>query len=254
LPPAGDVNVAIDELLRRTLILIPAYNEAANLGSTVERLREVLPDVDVLVIDDASDDDTARVAREPGVTVVRNPVNLGIGGAVQTGFRYALRHGYEATVEHDADGQHDPAAIEELLAPLARKEADVAIGSRYVAPGRGGYRPAGARRLGVAFFSTLTSLLAGKRFRDVTSGQWAANRRALEFLAEFFPNDYPDAQAILAAHRAGLRIVEVAVAMRPRVHGVSTTNLWRSLLYPFSVTIAVVVEFLRRKAKPEKGE
>lgn len=241
-----------EELLERTLVLIPAYNEARSLASTVEGLREVLPDVDVLVIDDASTDDTARVAGELGVRLVRNPVNLGIGGAVQTGFRYALSRGYRATVEHDADGQHDPNAIKALLAPLARGEADVAIGSRYVDPERGDYRPTGARRLGVAFFSTLTSSLAGKRFRDVTSGQWAVNRRALEFLAEFFPNDYPDAQAILAAHRAGLRIVEVAVGMKPRVHGVSTTNLWRSILYPFNVTIAVVVEFLRRK--PEKEE
>ncbi len=243
-----------EELLRRTLVLIPAYNEAANLSSTVAELREVLPDVDVLVIDDASTDDTARVARDLGVRLVRAPVNLGIGGAVQTGFQYALRRGYEATVEHDADGQHDPAAIKALLTPLARKEADVAIGSRYVGPERGAGRPKGARRLGVAFFSTLTSLLAGKRVRDVTSGQWAVNRRALKFLAEFFPNDYPDAQAILATRRAGFRIVEVPVGMRPRLHGVSTTNLWRSLLYPFSVTIAVVVEFLRRKTKPEKEE
>lgn len=246
--------MATGDLRRRTLILIPAYNEAANLASTVAELRAVLPEVDVLVIDDASTDDTAQVARELEVLLVRAPVNLGIGGAVQTGFRYALRRGYEATVEHDADGQHDPAAIERLLAPLARKEADIAIGSRYVAPVRGGYRPTGARRLGVAFFSALTSLLAGKRFRDVTSGQWAVNRRALAFLAEFFPNDYPDAQAILAAHRAGLRIVEVPVGMKPRRHGVSSTNPWRSLLYPFSVTIAVVVEYLRRQAKPEKEE
>lgn len=244
--------ISREDLLRKTLILIPAYNEAANLPATLRELREALPTVDALVIDDASTDATAQVAREAGTFVVRNPVNLGIGGAVQTGFRYASRAGYAAAVEHDADGQHDPAAIAALLEPLARGEADVAIGSRFVGPERESYRPRGFRRVGVIFFSLLTSVLAGKRFRDVTSGQWAVNRKALAFLARVFPNDFPDAQAILAAHRAGLRIVEVPVVMRPRLGGESTTNVWRALLYPFSVTIAVVIEFLRKKPSSEE--
>jgi hypothetical protein len=239
--------VLVEELFTRTLVIIPARNEASNLPPTVEELRRVLPAADALLIDDASTDGTHRVAARLGLPYVRTPVNLGIGGAVQTGFRYALRHGYAAAVQHDADGQHDPNAIKDVLRPLAEGTADIAIGSRFVGPEREGYRPTGARRIGVAFFSTLTSLLAGKRFRDVTSGQWAVNRRALAFLSEHFPNDFPDAQAILAVHRAGLRVVEVPVTMHDRLGGASTTNLWRSLIYPFSVTIAVVVESLRKK-------
>jgi glycosyltransferase involved in cell wall biosynthesis len=236
-----------EALLRETLVIIPARNEAANLPATVEELKKTLPGADILLIDDASTDGTGEVAMKLGVHVARVPVNLGIGGAVQAGFQYALRRGYAAAVEHDADGQHDPAAIGPLLEPLAADAADIAIGSRFVGPKRPGYKPGGARRVGVTFFSILTSVLAGKRFRDVTSGQWAVNRRALAFLARFFPNDFPDAQAIFAAHRAGLRIVEVPVAMRPRARGASTTNFWKALLYPFSVTIAVLVEFLRKK-------
>ncbi len=228
----------------RTLVLIPAFNEAANLPATVAELRGAFPDAAVLVIDDGSSDGTTTAAAALGVRVITNPTNLGIGGAVQAGFRYALEYGYDFAIEHDADGQHDPAFIPALLAPVAAGAADVAIGSRFL--GHGGYRPRGFRLVGSKYFSLLCSLLAGKRYRDITSGQWALNRRALSFVARYFPVDYPDAQAVLAVHRAGLRVVEVPVRMRDRLSGVSTTNLARSLVYPLQVTIAIFAESLRR--------
>jgi len=227
------------------LIVIPAFDEEANVAPTIAELRNRVPDADVVVVDDGSRDRTAAAARAAGAGVLSHAVNLGAGGSVQTAFRYALARGYEAVVQHDADGQHDPAFIPALLAPLAAGEADVAVGSRYLTPG--GFRASALRAAGIRLFSVVTSVLAGQRVTDVTSGQRAFNRRAMALLAQNFPTEYPDAEAILAMTRAGLRLREVAVTMRPRRFGASKTTPLRALSYPAKALVAVLVEALRAK-------
>ena len=228
-----------------TLVIIPAYNEAENLAPTVAELRAACPDTAVVVVDDGSRDGTAAAARALGVTVLTHPVNLGAGASAQTAFRYALTRGFAAAVQHDADGQHDPRFIAPLVAALAAGEADVVVASRYAR--RGGYRASAARRLGSWLFSTLTSVVAGRRFTDVTSGQRAYNARAMRLLAGDFPTEFPDAEAILAMQRAGLRLRELAVTMRPRRAGKSKTTPGRALWYPATALVAVFVEALRRR-------
>ncbi len=229
----------------RTLVAVPALDEEANVAPTVAELRATLPGVDVVIVDDGSRDGTAAAARAAGARVLSHAVTLGAGGSIQTAFRYALAHGYDAVVQHDADGQHDPAFIPALVAPLAAAEADVVIGSRYRA--RRGYRASWARGVEIRFFLVVTSVLAGRRLTDVTSGQRAFNRRAMRLLAENFPTEYPDAEAVLAMTRAGLRLREVAVAMRPRRFGASKTTPLRALSYPAKALVAVLVEAVRAK-------
>jgi len=235
-------------LALRTLVVIPALNEEPNLGPTVAELAAVVPRGDILVVDDGSADGTIAAARALGLAVASHAVNLGAGGGAQTGFFYARLHGYEAAVQHDADGQHDPAFIPVLVAALAAGEADVAIGSRYLR--RGGYRSGFLRRAGIWFFSLVTSVLAGQRFTDVTSGQRAFNRRAMDMLARNFPTEYPDAEAVLAMKKSGLRVREIAVTMRPRRFGQSKTTALRTLSYPAKSLVAVLVEALRRGLRP----
>jgi len=235
----------VNALPTPTLVIIPAYNEAENLAPTVAELRAACPDAAVIVVNDGSRDGTAAAARALDVVVLTHPVNLGAGGSAQTGFRYALTHGFAAAVQHDADGQHDPRFIAPLAAALAAGEADVIIASRYARPG--GFRASVARRLGSWLFSTLTSVLAGQRFTDVTSGQRAYNVRAMRLLAGNFPTQFPDAEAILAMKKAGLRLRELAVTMRPRRAGKSKTTPGRALWYPATALVAVFVEALRRR-------
>lgn len=231
----------------RTLVAVPALDEEENVAATVAELRAVVPAADVVVIDDGSRDGTAAAAWAAGATVLAHAVNLGAGAALQTAFLYALARGYEAVVQHDADGQHDPSYIAGLIAPLARGEADVVIGSRYLRPG--GYRASRLRRAGIWFFSVVTTILARRKFTDVTSGQRAFNRRAMTVLAANFPAEYPDAEAVLAMTRAGLRLREVPVTMRPRRAGTSKTTPLRTLAYPAKALLGVLVEAIRAKFK-----
>lgn len=237
---------------KEVLVFIPAYNEAANLAATVAELRALYPAVAVLVVDDGSSDGTGATARSLGVRVVAHPVNLGAGGGAQTAFRYALANGFDVVVQHDADGQHDPQYIPALLAVLAAAEADVAVGSRY--RDAGGYSASAWRRAGIWFFSFVATLAAGQRFTDVTSGQRAYNRRALRALARQFPTEFPDAEALVAIKRAGLRVREIAVSMRPRRGGFSKTTFGRALSYPLKSLLAVGVELLRRRARAPREE
>ena len=167
------------------------------------------------------------------------PINLGIGGAVQTGFKIAQKLGYDSVVQIDGDGQHDPSFIEEVVAPVLLGRADISIGSRYHA--NGGSRPVFARNLGIRFFSWLASRLISQGISDCSSGFRALNRRAYEFFAEHYPVDFPDAEALVVASRAGLKIVETPVKFRERNSGSSSLHLWRMLYYPFKETFSILM-------------
>jgi glycosyltransferase involved in cell wall biosynthesis len=235
---------------RRRIAIVPARNEAGAIGGVLDELAAFDPALDVVVVDDASSDRTAAIAAARGAFVVSLPFNLGIGGAVQTGFKYALEHGYEIAVRLDGDGQHVPAELPKLLAPVESGEADIVVGSRFV-PGRDGeYRPPIARRAGIRFFARLVSLLVGQRVTDTTSGFQALNRRGIALFAADYPHDYPEVEATVMVIRHRLRLLEVPVLMREREHGTSHINTLRSIYYVLKVTLALFVGIFRRGVVP----
>lgn len=237
----------------RLVAVVPAWNEAEAIGRVVDEIRAFDPTAEIVVVDDASSDGTAAVARRHGATVLRLPFNVGIGGAVQTGIRYAREEGYDVAVRLDGDGQHDASEIGKLLAPIHAGDADVVIGSRFVDPG-GTYRPPFARRLGIRVFARLVSVLGGQRVTDTTSGFVALNRTGIELFADQFPHDYPEVETTLVALRSGLRLVQVQVEMRERQTGTSSITFVRSLYYIVKVTLALLVASMRRYPRLEGVE
>lgn len=229
----------------RLVAIVPAWNESGAIGGVVDEITGFDQAIEVVVIDDASTDDTAAVAELHGATVLRLPFNVGIGGAVQTGFRYARDEGYEVAVRLDGDGQHAASEIPKIVAPIEAKEADLVIGSRFVDPG-GTYRPPLARRIGISVFAHLVSILGGQRVTDTTSGFVALDRKGIELFAAQFPHDYPEVEATLVALRSGLRLAQVQVEMRERTAGSSSITFVRSLYYIVKVMLALLVASLRR--------
>ena len=225
----------------RVLVIVPAYNEAKNLPRVLRSLKEHAPEADVCVVDDGSTDDTADVARSHGVTVLRAPINLGIGGAMQTGYLWAARHGYDAAIQIDGDGQHDPAYIGAALEPLAEERADIVIGSRFIEKKEGGFRSTAVRRLGIRYLCWLLFLTNRVRVTDPTSGFRVAGRRAIELYAKSYPSDYPEPEAIAVAQRSGLRVAEVPVRMDAREHGKSSINSLRALYYFVKVSLSILL-------------
>jgi glycosyltransferase involved in cell wall biosynthesis len=228
----------------RVVVIIPAHNEEASLPRTLDEVRAASPGVDLLIVDDGSRDGTSALARSRGVPVVRHSVNLGVGGALQTGFRWAIEHGYDVGVQLDADGQHDPTYLTALLAPVLAGECDVSIGSRYVA--RSGYRAPVARRLGMVMFSSLVSAVLHQRITDTTSGFRAYDRAVMQVCQHDFPKDFPDAPLLIALARRGFRLREVAVEMRERTAGRSFYTLGKSLYYPYKNLLASVMALIQR--------
>lgn len=229
----------------RVLAIVPAYNEQEAIAATIANLRHRSPTVDLLIVNDGSRDRTSAVARGTGEAVVVDlPCNLGIGGAVQTGFKYAARHGYDVAIQFDADGQHLATEIEKLLAPVLSGEADVALGSRFL--GVKSFRSTLARRLGIYCFYLVNSLLIGQAITDNTSGFRAYNRRAIAFLAEHYPTDYPEPEAIVLLKKNGFSLTEVAVAMQERQGGVSSINWLWSAYYMIKVMLAITVASIRK--------
>ena len=229
---------------------MPARNEAGAIGGVLDELRAFDPDLDVVVVDDASSDRTAAIAAARGAAVVRLPYNLGIGGAVQTGFKYALEHGYDVAVRLDGDGQHVPAELPVLLGPIERGEADIVVGSRFVEGGDGEYRPPIARRAGIRFFAWIVSRLVHQRVTDTTSGFQALNRKGISLFAADYPHDYPEVEATVMVVKNRLRLVEVPTTMREREHGTSHINALRSIYYALKVTLALFVGMFRRGVVP----
>ena len=228
----------------RVLVIIPAHDEQDSLPVTLAEVREKAPGVDVLVVDDGSLDGTARAARAAGVKILRHPVNLGVGGALQTGFRWACERDYDIGVQLDADGQHDPAFLPALLAPVAEGRCDVSIGSRFVAST--GYRAPWNRRLGMLLFSGVVRLALGRTISDTTSGFRAYHRRVMEVCQHDFPRDFPDAPLLIALARRGFRLDEVPVVMRERQAGTSFYTLGKQLYYPYKNLLASLMALIRK--------
>jgi glycosyltransferase involved in cell wall biosynthesis len=230
----------------RDLVIIPAYNEEENLGVVLSAVRAEAPDFDIVVVNDGSTDDTSAVARSfPGVRVIDLPENIGIGGAVQTGFLFARKHGCGLAVQVDGDGQHKPSEIAKIVGPVRAGEADVIIGSRFLDEAR--YPGSLFRRAGIAVFQLVNRLLLGERITDSTSGFRAFNRRAIEVLSETYPDDYPEPEAIYILRKRGLRVREVPVEMKSRAGGKSSITLGRSLYYMVKVNLAILVLTLRKE-------
>ena len=233
------------------LVIVPAYNEAGAVDGVVESVRGVLPGVRIIVIDDGSWDDTARVAEQGGADVFRLPHHLGLGGAVQTGYRYAFEHDYQRVVRVDGDGQHDPADIKKLLKAMDEGDYDMVSGSRFLTPN--GYPTGTMRRFGSLIFSWILWPILGKRMTDPTSGFVAVSRRALEAFSGSFPLEYPEIEALVVLKRKALRFSEVLTKMFPRRSGQSTINSWTAAYYMVRVLLGVVVNVIKYESRYHTG-
>jgi len=226
----------------KKLIIIPAYNEAENIGSLIQQLKkEGLSDI--LVIDDGSTDNTQEIVHPLDVTYISLPINLGIGGAVQTGFRYACENHYDIAVQVDGDGQHNPSYIEDLIRPILRDQADVVIGSRFIK--KKGFQSSICRRTGIRILQLLNHLLTGQHITDSTSGFRAYSFKAITFLAENYSVDFPEPEAIISLLKKGFRIVEVPVMMRMRELGSSSISGLKSIYYIYKVIVSIIIEYFR---------
>lgn len=230
----------------KTLIIIPAFNEEESIGAVIRAVHDACAFADVLVIDDASRDATRTTALAAGGRVISLPINLGIGGAVQTGLKYASAGGYDFAIQIDGDGQHNPLYVPALLEPIMRGEADVVIGSRFIE--RQGYQSTFARRGGIAVLRLLFLALIGRRISDCTSGFRAYSRKSIEFLRDRYPSDYPEPESILLLSRHRFRIREIPVTMHERAGGNSSITGWAAPYYIAKVVLAVVMESMRKKA------
>ena len=213
----------------KCLLIIPAYNESGNIEQVIQNIREKCSFADYLVVDDCSSDDTREKLRNINAEYISAPVNLGIGGAVQAGYRYALQNDYDIAVQVDGDGQHDVSFVSEMVSLISEGKADIVIGSRFIE--KEGFQSSGMRRVGINFLSGLIFLLCGKKIRDVTSGFRAVNEQFIKIYAEDYPDDYPEPEAIVTALINGGRIVELPVTMHRRISGKSSINLKRSIYY-----------------------
>ena len=231
----------------RRLAIVPALNEAGSIESVIREIRAEDLDFEVLVVDDGSSDATAALAEAAGAQVMRLPFNLGIGGAVQTGLQYAREHDFGIAVQIDADGQHDPSQLPQLLAPLVAEEADVVVGSRFL--GERNYKAPLVRRIGIRVFAAIVSAVVGQPLTDTSSSFRAYGRRAIGYFARDYPHGFVETvEATVIAARCGLRLKEVPVVMRQRVIGQSSLTLPLSIYYSIKVLVAVFVGIFRRNA------
>lgn len=224
---------------KKPLIIIPAYKEAENIERVVDNIIENFPQYDYVIVNDGSKDKTREICQKRGYNFLDLPINLGIGGAVQTGYKYAERNGYQIAIQIDGDGQHDVAQLAKVIEPLQSGEADIAIGSRFLK--KEGFQSSSVRRFGIRFLSGLIWICTGKKIFDVTSGYRAVNQRFIEIYAENYPSDYPEPEAIVAAVMHRGRIKEVPVVMQERQGGTSSIHAWKSVYYMIKVSLAVLV-------------
>jgi len=230
------------------LVIIPAYNEEANIASAIREIRKALPDSDILVINDASTDKTSSVAKKEKVVVIDMPFNVGVGGAMQTGFLCARELGYKIAVQIDADRQHNPEELPAMLNALNEtkddKRADMVIASRFLAPE--GFKTSFLRRVGIRYFSLLIYLFTGKKITDPTSGFRMIDRRLIDIFSEHYAEDYPEPEAVVFALKKGLNVREIPTCMRPRKKGSSTITPLKAIYYMIKVSIAILILALTR--------
>ncbi len=228
----------LKEIPMKVLIIIPAYNEVGSLPRLLDRISALSPSSDIIVINDCSRDNTGEVSSTLGFNTINLPVNLGIGGAVQTGYKYALYNGYDAAVQLDADGQHDPAFIGQLVEKI-EEGCDLCIGSRFI--NHEGFQSTKARRLGIAYFSRLIRLFCGQKVTDPTSGFRACGRKTIELFAKDYPRDYPEPESLVNVKKNRLVICEIPVVMNRREEGISSITSFKSVYYMIKVSLAIIM-------------
>jgi glycosyltransferase involved in cell wall biosynthesis len=239
---------------KRHLAVVPAYNESATIAHVVERLRAEAPHFDVVVIDDGSTDDTTELAEAAGATVVKLPFNLGIGGAVQAGFVYALENGYEFMAQVDGDGQHEAGELDRLTEAMGDGSGlDMVCGSRFLSNDFEYPAPI-SRRTGIHIFAFLLSRIVGQKVSDPTSGFRLYNRRAITLFARDYPHDYPEVEAVLMLHHHRLTMKEIPVQMRERGGGQSSISTGKSAYYMIKVLLALFVGLARARPVVEPGD
>lgn len=226
----------------KCLIIIPAYNEEANIEKVVNNLNQNYPQYDYIIINDGSTDDTMKICKKNHYQVLKLPINMGIGGAVQTGYRYAKDNNYDMAVQIDGDGQHDVAFLGKMLEMIEEGQADIVIGSRFME--KEGFQSSRLRRIGIRWLSSLGWLLTGVKIRDITSGYRAVNRRFIHIFAEDYPADYPEPEAMVIAAVHGGKINEYPVVMRERENGESSITLKKSVYYMIKVSLAMLIRRL----------
>lgn len=231
----------------KKIVIIPAYNEISNIRTTVQDILDHAPGFDYVIINDCSQDGTMRFCTEQGMNIINLPVNLGIGGAVQTGYLYAWRNGYDVAVQFDGDGQHDASYLGEMADFLQEQQADMVIGSRYIK--KEGFQSSGIRQFGIRYFSALIKLLTGKRVTDPTSGMRIVNRDVMKIYSEDYPVDYPEPESVVTILRMGKKVSEIPVIMRERQGGVSSISPRKAVYYMIKVTLAILMECLRKRRK-----
>ncbi|MFS0705493.1 glycosyltransferase family 2 protein [Cellulomonas sp. 179-A 9B4 NHS] len=238
---------------RSLLVIVPAWNEEETVGAVITELRTVVPEADVLVVNDGSTDRSTDVARAAGARVLELPVNLGVGGAMRAGYKYAARNGYARTVQHDADGQHDPAAIASLMETMDREGADVVIGARFA--GVGSYTVRGPRQWSMKILSTVLSRVCRTRLTDTTSGFKACNRRAIQLFAANYPAEYlgDTVESLVIGARAGLTVRQVGVEMRVRAGGRPSHSPVKAAVFLLRAVLALVIA-LSRPTEPLVAE
>lgn len=228
----------------KKLIIIPAFNEESNIEKTVHSILKDAPEFDYVVINDCSTDHTRAICEEQGFNIVNLPINLGIGGAVQTGYKYAYEQGYDVAVQVDGDGQHDPEFLNLMAEHLMSHQLDMVIGSRFIE--KKGFQSSAARRMGIVFFSKLIKILTGQLITDPTSGLRMVGRNAIGLFAIDYPRDYPEPESVVAVLRRGMKVEEIPVIMHERMGGVSSISLKKSVYYMIKVTLAIFIERIRK--------
>ncbi len=230
--------------LERILVIIPAHNEQDSVGRVIDDVRTNCPQVDILVVNDGSTDHTSDKARAKGVVVIDLPFNLGIGGGMQTGYKYADQKGYDTAIQVDGDGQHDPKEIPKLLHTLEEKKVDIAIGSRFITNLE--YKATRMRRLGITVLSNVISMMVRQKITDPTSGFRASRRRAIQLFAVNYPQDYPEPEVLVLLSKSGLKMAEVPVKMSERSTGESSITKIKSVYYMIKVLLAIFVDWFKK--------
>ena len=229
----------------KKLVIIPAFNEEGNLENTIKDIKENAPDFDYVIINDCSTDDTLKICKRHGFHYLNLPINLGIGGAVQTGYRYAYYKGYDMAVQFDGDGQHDASYLEMMVKELEDEQADMVIGSRFIE--KEGFQSSALRRVGIKYFTVLIRLLTGKTITDPTSGMRLVNRKLLKKFTEDYPKDYPEPESVVAILAQKYKVKEVPVIMRERMEGESSISFRKSIYYMIKVSFAILIARLGRE-------
>lgn len=228
----------------KKLVIIPAFNEEGNLEKTIKDIKDNAPDFDYVIINDCSTDKTLEMCRRHGFSYLNLPVNLGIGGAVQTGYRYAYYHGYDIAVQFDGDGQHSASHLEDMVTTLIDTESDMVIGSRFIE--KEGFQSSGLRRIGIKYFTGLIKILTGKTITDPTSGMRMVNKKLLEKFTVEYPKDYPEPESVVTILSEKYKVTEIPVVMNEREEGVSSISLKNSVYYMIKVSFAILIARMKK--------